>query len=60
MTFARSAASFEKGEISYSKARTLVSLATQENEAELLEIAKSTPAADIGAAFARWSMRNED
>lgn len=55
-----SAASFEKGEISYSKSRALVSLATRENEAELLEIAKSTPAADIGAAFARWSMRNED
>lgn len=41
-------------EISYSKARTLTRLATPENETELLNIAKTTTAANLTQALAAW------
>ena len=50
-----SADAWASGEISYAKARALASLLTSENEAELLKIAKSVPASEIGRALARWS-----
>ena len=55
-----SADAWASGEISYAKARALASLLTSENEAELLKIAKSVPASEIGRALARWSQANED
>ena len=55
-----SAAAFQTGELSYSKVRALVSIATPANETELLAIARTTPAADIAKAFARWSQQHED
>jgi len=39
-------------QISYSKARALTRLATPENECELLQIATTTTAADLGRALA--------
>ena len=47
-------------QISYSKARTLTRLATAENELELLEIATTTTAADLGRALAAWLHRNAE
>ena len=46
--------------ISYSKVRTLTRLATAENEAELLDIATTTTAADLGRALAAWLHRNSE
>lgn len=44
---------FTTGELSYSKVRALVSVATADNEAELVELALGTPAGDLRAAIAR-------
>ncbi|MCP3938104.1 MAG: DUF222 domain-containing protein [Actinomycetia bacterium] len=55
-----SAAAFETGEISYSKVRAMVSIATPGNEEELLEIARKTAASDISRELAKWSTNNED
>ena len=49
-----SAAAFEAGELSYSKIRTLTRVATVENEAELVALAKTVSAADLGRAIAAW------
>lgn len=46
--------------ISYSKARTLTRLATPENEHELLDIATTTTAADLGRALAAWLHQNSE
>lgn len=48
------------GEISYSKARTLVACLTDENAAELVGIAETIPAGRLGAAIAAWSRRHDD
>ena len=55
-----SAAAFAAGEISYSKLRTLTRIATPDNERELLEIAFTIPAGDLGRALAAWMGRNCD
>ncbi len=55
-----SAAAFEAGELSYSKIRTLTRVATFENEAELVDLAKSVSAADLGRAIAAWLQRSSD
>jgi hypothetical protein len=47
-------------QISYSKARALTRLATPENEQELLGIATTTTAADLGRALAAWLHRNSE
>ena len=54
------AAAFEAGDISYSKVRALTRLATPANEAELVEIARATPASGLGAALAAWLNQNSD
>jgi len=51
---------FKRGEISYSKVRTLTRLATSDNEHELLDIATTTTAADLGRALAAWLHRNSE
>jgi len=51
---------FKTRAISYSKVRTLTRLATPENERELLDIATTTTAADLGRALAAWLHRNTD
>lgn len=48
------AEAFAERAISYSKVRTLTRLATPENEAELLTIARTTSAAELGRALAAW------
>ncbi len=50
----------ERHEISYSKVRTLTRLATEENEAELLALARGVPASRLACAMAEWSNRNEE
>jgi len=52
------AEAFESRAISYSKVRTLTRLATADNERELLVIATTTTAADLGRALATWLHRN--
>jgi len=54
------AEAFADRAISYSKVRTLTRLATPDNEAELLAIARTTTAADLGRALAAWLHRNAD
>lgn len=49
-----------EGELSYSKVRALVALATPENEAELAAIAMGCPAGALRAELARWLNRNSD
>lgn len=51
---------FKTRAISYSKVRTLTRLATPENERELLDIATTTTAADLGRALAAWLHRTSD
>jgi len=51
---------FKTRAISYSKVRTLTRLATSDNEHELLDIATTTTAADLGRALATWLHRNSD
>lgn len=51
---------FKNRQISYSKVRTLTRLATPQNEQELLAIATTTTAADLGRALAAWLQRNSD
>lgn len=48
------------GDVSYAKARVLVSHLTEHNVEDLLGIAARTPAGRLGAAIAAWSQRNED
>ena len=55
-----SAGSFKAGELSYSKIRTLTRVATAENDAELVDLAKSVPAADLGRAIAAWLQQSTD
>lgn len=47
-------------QISYSKAGALTRLATPDNEHELLDIATTTAAADLGHALAAWIHRNSE
>lgn len=51
---------FKTRQISYSKVRTLTRLATPENEHELLHIATTTTAANLGRALAAWLHRNTE
>ena len=46
--------------ISYAKARGLVPHLTDTNAADLVALAATVPAADLGRAIAAWSRRNED
>ncbi|MFT5202747.1 MAG: 5-methylcytosine-specific restriction endonuclease McrA [Candidatus Aldehydirespiratoraceae bacterium] len=55
-----SADAFDRGDLSYSKLRTLSRVATSANEAELLEIALRTPAGELGRALAAWMNRNSE
>ncbi len=57
-TLPASADAFENGELSYSKVRTLTRVATAENEAELVELARTVSASDLGRAIAAWLQRN--
>lgn len=54
-----SADAWASGQISYAKVRALVSIATAENEPELLAIAREVPAADLTKALAAWSLRHQ-
>ena len=58
--FHASADAWAAGHISYAKARALAPMLTEDNEAELLEIAMIVPASELGRALARWSQANED
>ncbi|HTN99798.1 MAG TPA: DUF222 domain-containing protein [Microthrixaceae bacterium] len=49
-----------EGDVSYAKARVLVAYLTEDNIADLLDIAVRTPAGRLGAAVAAWSQRNDD
>lgn len=51
---------FYGGEISYSKVRQLTRVATPEIEADILHIARNTPAGKLGPAIAAWLVRNEE
>ncbi|MBT5756465.1 MAG: DUF222 domain-containing protein [Acidimicrobiaceae bacterium] len=51
---------FKTRQISYSKVRTLTRLATPENKHELLHIATTTTAANLGRALAAWLHRNTE
>ena len=51
---------FAEGEISYAKVKILTRVATPENEAELLDIARRVPAGRLSLALAAWSEENED
>ncbi|MEL6890840.1 MAG: DUF222 domain-containing protein [Actinomycetota bacterium] len=51
------AAAFEDDEVSYSKVRVLTRLATPDNEQELLAIAATVPAGQLGRAMAAWMNR---
>jgi hypothetical protein len=53
-----SADAFAAGRVSYSKVRTLTRVATPENEVELLGIARSVPAGELGRTLAGWMTRN--
>ena len=53
-----SADAFANGDLSYTKIRTLTRVATPDNETELVELAKSVPASDLGRAIAAWPQRN--
>ncbi|MEZ5410390.1 MAG: DUF222 domain-containing protein [Acidimicrobiales bacterium] len=59
-TLPATADAFARHEISYAKVRTLTRLATPENEAELLEIARTTPANHLPRALAHWLNRTTD
>lgn len=48
---------FANREISYAKVRALTRLATPANEADLLAIARTTPANDLARALAAWLTR---
>jgi hypothetical protein len=52
-------ACFEAG-LSYSKVRTLTRVATRENERDLVELARRTPAGRLGMVLATWLMQRED
>jgi hypothetical protein len=49
---------FKTRDISYSKVRTLTRIATSETEHELLQIATTTTAAELGKAIAAWQQDN--
>lgn len=49
---------FAEGTISYSKVRALTRIATPDNEMELVGIARSVPAAELGRAVALWMRDN--
>ena len=51
---------FSRGAVSYSKVRTLTRIATPRNESELLDIATTVPAADLGRAIATWLRDDTD
>ena len=50
---------FERGDLSYSKVRTLTRVATPENETELCKIAVRVPAGRLRHALAAWFARHE-
>jgi hypothetical protein len=52
------AAAFGDRRLSYSKVRALTRLATPENETELVDLAMSVPAGELGAALAVWLNTN--
>ncbi|MCB0991585.1 MAG: DUF222 domain-containing protein [Acidimicrobiales bacterium] len=53
------AVAFKTGELSFTKARVLCRLATADNEAELLDIARKVRADRIGQALHAWSLKHE-
>ena len=53
-----SADAFAEGVLSYSKIRTLTRIATTDNETELVALAKTVTASDLGRAIAEWLQRN--
>lgn len=59
-TLPATADAFAAHQISYAKVRTLTRLATPENETELLDIARTTPANHLGRAPAHWLNRTTD
>lgn len=54
------AARFADGTLSYAKVRALVALATPQNEAELAELARDTPAGELRRVLARWLHETTD
>ncbi len=55
-----SAEAFANGDLSYAKIRTLTRVATADNEVELVALAKTLSASDLGRAIAEWLQRNGD
>ncbi len=49
---------FGRGELSYSKVRSLTRVATPENEAELVGLALDVPAGEVARTLAAWLNRN--
>lgn len=49
-----------EGDLSYAKARVLVAYLDDENAAELIDLAMTTPVRHLGRTIAAWSNRNED
>lgn len=48
------------GDVPYSRARVIVGQLSEDNVADLVEIACTTPSGRLGRAVAAWCMRNED
>lgn len=48
------------GDVSYAKARVLVSVIDEHNAGPIVDIARITPAARLGAAIAAWVQRHDD
>jgi hypothetical protein len=53
-------AAMADGDVSYAKARVLVPHLTEGNAADLISIARNTPAGRLGAAIAAWLQRNDN
>jgi hypothetical protein len=53
------AAQFRSGQLSYSKVRALVRVATRENQHELCAIARRVPASKFAEALAKWLLDHE-
>lgn len=51
---------FETGVISYSKVRALTRIATPDNETELVAVARTVPAGQLGRALALWLRDNSN
>ncbi|MFV0525730.1 MAG: DUF222 domain-containing protein [Acidimicrobiales bacterium] len=55
-----SAEAFARGELSYAKVRILTRVATPDTERDLVDLAATVPAAELGRAIAAWRQRHGD